>query len=215
MKKTSWLFIALLLLLYPATGLASSTYFSAQIGYAFIDDLYDVHVGNERLNVTADDNWSAAIAVGRDYGFIRFETELAYQKNDMDKITYKTAEDTFKLSTSGDVSSVSVLFNLYHDFKNNSPFTPFVTGGIGISRISSSSIRPPSEIANNDSLKIPSDNDTVFAYQVGAGVAYEAHESIFFDFKYRYFGTHDPKISGVEMDYKNHILYLGLRLPFI
>lgn len=211
MNKIFAAIIGFLLLSLPLSSHAfDSTYFSGQIGYTVIDDLVDEASDPFRVQLSADNSWGAGIAVGRDFGYLRFETELAYQINDFDRLKLSAPEGTFQESLSGDIWSLAVLFNLYHDFKNASRFTPFVTGGIGVARIEMSSIRD-----TDRDFVISGDSDTVFAYQVGAGVGYEAYDNIFFDLKYRYYSMHDPKFNGVEFDYRSHNFYLGLRVPFI
>jgi opacity protein-like surface antigen len=63
------------------------------------------------------------------------------------------------------------------------------------------------------------DEDTVFAWQVGAGVGLQAFRHLAFDLGYRYFQAVDPEFTdaaGVESRarYRAHSIILGARLMF-
>ncbi|MBW1616042.1 MAG: porin family protein [Deltaproteobacteria bacterium] len=139
-------------------------------------------------------------AAGYDFGSARIEGELAYQQNDIDKIKSVNQEN----EVSGDVSSFALLINGYYDFYNSTKFTPFVTAGIGFTKIG---------------LEDKSDNDkdeyTVFAYQIGAGIGYALTEKVTIESKYRYFATSDYEFehSG-ELEYNRHNLLFGVRVDF-
>jgi len=45
---------------------------------------------------------------------------------------------------------------------------------------------------------IGSEDDTVFAYQIGAGAGYAVNKNITIDLKYRYFATEDPDFEGIK-----------------
>ena len=57
-------------------------------------------------------------------------------------------------------------------------------------------------------------DDTVFAWQVGAGIGYALTPQLTFDLKYRYFATSDPEFDGTEVEYASHNVYAGIRLHF-
>ena len=58
------------------------------------------------------------------------------------------------------------------------------------------------------------DDDTVFAYQVGAGVAYSINKNMILDLKYRFFATEDPNLYGSKAEFKSHNIYFGFRYTF-
>ena len=102
---------------------------------------------------------------------------------------------------SGDITALAFLVNGYYDFTNKSRFTPYISGGVGLAKI---------EINDEDE----SLDDTVFAYQIGAGVGYAVSEKVTIDIKYRYFATSDPKFEEVGGEFASHNFLLGVRVNF-
>lgn len=101
----------------------------------------------------------------------------------------------------GETSILSVLVNGYFDFENDGPITPYVSAGLGFANVDI-------EVAG------ASDDDSVIAYQVGAGVGYALNEQLTLDAKYRYFATTDPEFGTTEAEIDGHNLILGLRASF-
>ena len=58
------------------------------------------------------------------------------------------------------------------------------------------------------------EDDSVFAYQVGAGIGYAVSDQATIDLKYRYFATEDPDFGGVDAEVASHNIYLGIRVNF-
>ncbi len=88
--------------------------------------------------------------------------------------------------------------NVYLDFVNSSPVTPFLTAGIGMA-----------EVTLFDYY-----DDTVFAYQVGAGLTFAINPHMSIDLKYRYFATEDLDFEGIEAEFASHNVYCGFRFTF-
>jgi opacity protein-like surface antigen len=97
--------------------------------------------------------------------------------------------------------------NGYYDFTNSSQLTPYISAGIGVAQV---------EVNDLAVLGIPvgSEDDTVFAYQLGVGVGYSVTDAITLDMKYRYFATADPDFDGIDGECASHNVYLGLRYNF-
>jgi outer membrane autotransporter protein len=108
---------------------------------------------------------------------------------------------------SGDVTSLSFLANVYYDFVNSTPFTPYLTAGAGVAWLDVNDLA----VAG---MRVGDSDDTVFAYQFGAGVGYAINKNLTVDLKYRYFATEDPKFDGIDAEFANHNVYLGLRYNF-
>jgi len=121
-------------------------------------------------------------------------------------------------------SGVEALVNITYDFNNSSPFTPFITGGIGMNNTKTNFVfnnygdvaqskvvlanaasvaayknaingfkGSSSSIANDvSSIK----RKTSFAYQAGAGVAYEISQGVYIDVAYKLSGI--PKSGAIE-----------------
>jgi opacity protein-like surface antigen len=128
---------------------------------------------------------------------VRVEAEFGYQKNDIDKLkAFGTS-----VSVDGDVSIMTLMLNGYYDFKNKSFITPYLMAGVGAARIDAE-------------LEGDSEDDTVLAVQVGAGLAFEVTENVSIDTEYRYFLTDDPDFGDIEAEISGHRLQVGVRYTF-
>ena len=126
-------------------------------------------------------------AIGYDFGSARLEGALGYQKYDM-----KNVDE--------DISFLTVMANAYYDFGNDSNIRPYVMGGLGMARVN---------------MSWTSDDEDVFAWQLGAGVGYKVAERTTLDLGYRYlkpnnFDTHDMGDGKLAC----HNIMLGLRYQF-
>jgi len=122
--------------------------------------------------------------------------------NDVDKIKgydYDYDEYYSDQVSSGDMTAYSFLGNIYLDFVNPSPVTPYLTAGMGMATV---------EL--NDVFYEDYD-DTVMAYQVGAGLAFQINPHFTIDLKYRYFDTEKPNFDGIDADFASHNVYCGFR----
>lgn len=183
----------------------AEVYVSGNIGLTMPNDS-DTDLFVEGFTVTrtieSEEGLGLGFAVGYAFGNTRVEGEYAYQQNDLEKETASVLGFSFSEEISGETSSNTFLFNVYYDFKNTSSFTPFLSAGIGVSNV---------EV---EILDESSKDDTVFAYQLGAGLAYAITKNFSLDLKYRYFGTDNPEFDGFEAEYSSHNIYLGGRFSF-
>lgn len=187
---------------------AAGPYVSGNVGLAIANDSdwTDSTFPGITLDIESDPGWALGAAVGYAFEFnTRLEAEITYQENDLDNVNVFG----FDVDLSGDTSSTALLFNGYYDFNNASAFTPFIGGGIGVANVEINDINIP-----GSGLPNFGDDDTVFAYQVGAGVAYAINENIDIDVKYRYFATSDPDFDTSEVEYSSHNIYAGVRIGF-
>ena len=109
-----------------------------------------------------------------------------------------------------ELESQSLFLNAYYDIDTGTKFTPYVGGGIGYAKIEGSMSMPGMNI---------SEDDTNFAWQLGAGVAYAVNKNISVDFGYRYtdMGDLTANIYPTEkfkIDVDSHELLLGVRYTF-
>ena len=159
-------------------------------------------------------------AVGLSLGALRLEGELSYRQSDFDQGTLSSltvGNTTFLFSgatgvVGGDVTSLGLMANMWYDIDTGGKLKPFIGGGIGVARVD----------ADIDSIVgIPiniSGDDTVFAYQVGAGVGYDVSDKVVVTLGYRFFGTADPEFESggttVEGEYQTHNIEIGMRFKF-
>lgn len=182
-------------------------YVSGGAGVNWLEDS-DIS-GDVSGEIEFDTGWMAGVAVG--YGFgngLRFEGELSYRKNDVDR-----AFDGELASSNGDVSAGALMGNLVYDFDVSPSVIPYIGLGAGLAVVEFDDI----VLAGlGDTID---DDDTVFAWQALAGVAFPLRDQLDLTVDYRYFQTADPDLrlgSGgkVEGEYSSHSLMLGLRYRF-
>lgn len=158
-----------------------------------------------------DKVWGTSIAAGISNkvagGAVR--TELEYNWND-------TAEKGMKIGNNGpqgnvELDSQSLFLNAYYDIDTGTKFTPYVGGSIGYAKVEGTIS------AAGFSM---SEDDTNFAWQLGAGVAYAVNDNVSVDFGYRYTDmgdiskTYSDEPATYKMDVDSHELLLGARYTF-
>lgn len=161
---------------------------------------------------------AVAAAIGyRFHPFFRGEAELSYRRNTYDGAT---VENEGPVSASGDVTAFGFMLNGWVDLPNSSMITPYVGGGIGAAHVvidASTGRATPADGAYNFD-----DSDTVFAYQIGTGVAVTLPNGMELTLDYRYFHadgmdvafTGDETGTAQSSDYKAHSAMVGVRIPF-
>jgi len=206
--KKNILFIALALVLLMAVPAHSGNglYVGGNIGLSMMRDV-DTDYFVVPVNFKFEPGYALGAVVGYGHNYFRGEAELMYQKSNLDKADITGFGE---VGASGDVSNLAFLLNGYFDIKNPSIVTPYLTAGIGVSRVDVDSIK----ILGLPITTKKSYDDTVFAYQVGAGVGFDVTKNITIDLKYRYFGTSDVKIDSEKFTNASHNIYLGMRYSF-
>lgn len=196
MKRSVILAGFLVSLFLTPLAYAVGPYMSGNLGVAIP---LDSDIDGTDAKITSDTGFGMLGAVGYDFGMFRLEGELGYQESDLDKI--KGYGESFSLG--GDVSVLSGLVNGYVDFHNDTKFTPYLTAGLGMANV---------DVSSNQYWS--SDDDTVFAYQFGAGCTYDITTALALDIRYRYFATDDPEFDLMEVELASNNVYAGLRYSF-
>lgn len=102
----------------------------------------------------------------------------------------------------GDITMLAVWANAFYDFDLQSAWKPYVGGGLGFARVS---IDAKSEATGSS---LADDDDTVFAYQIGAGLGYALSQSpertLTATLDWRYYGSDDPALKGDVTGAKFH-----------
>ena len=88
------------------------------------------------------------------------------------------------------------MVNAYQDFQTESGMIPYLGIGFGFSRV---------EMGAIDSLDMPADHDTVFAYAAMAGVSVPVAESTSLSVEYKYLGTEGPCLDEMDFEYDSHM----------
>ena len=134
-----------------------------------------------------------AVEEGIKRGDLPFPPGTQYADLPSEVQTQVKAGATRPQSVDGNFSMLAFMVNVDYDFDTGSRWVPYVGGGLGVANISLDT-----ETAQGRSLA--DDSDTVFAYQVGAGLGYEfpleEGRSVTVSLDYRYFATQDPTFKG-------------------
>jgi len=192
-----------------ASTTTKGPYISGQLGAAF---LTDSDLTNPAVPATGTIGFKpgfvANLAGGYNFGMFRIEGEIGYKINDIDKVSVCSGGHCASAVTiSGNASALTYLGNFYIDFVNNSPVTPYISGGMGMATFYIKDFVI-------DGTRISDNDDTVFAYQVGAGVAYNINQHMAIDLKYRYFATADLEFGTANYTIASHNVYCGFRYTF-
>jgi opacity protein-like surface antigen len=190
-----------------AFALPKPFYASIHAGGCFLEDA-DLAGNFDSVRLNYDPGPVVTGALGYDFIGARIEGEIGYRDNGINKIDYQGHSSY----PGGDVSVLSFMANGIADFPLHSPFHPYVNAGIGLALVS----------INEDqslSLDLDSTDDTVFAYQGGAGVGYAVTPEWTVEIGYEYFATLNPKFKttdgdGVDFSYASHSAMVGVRYGF-
>jgi len=205
MSKSKLVMLGCIIMLMSAFSVlaADGVYISGNIGLAYLSDsdLSTAAVPGIVVETEFDYGLNVNGAMGFVVGQGRMEIEVAYRTNDIDSFSVIGVS----VPGGGDVTALSGLLNAFYDIKTDSAITPYLGGGIGVANV---------EIDNLSILGIPfpgSEDDTVFAYQLGGGIGYAINDTMTVDLGYRYFATADPDFNGTEVEYGSHNVTIGIR----
>jgi len=186
----------LLVLAFASTALADGFYVSGGGGVNFVQDATVTSYANPLSNVDLDFDPGFRIDVAGGYRWraLRFEAEVVYQQSD---------GNTFN----GDVTGFGGLANIWGDIRTESICSPYVGAGIGFMNV---------EYNNNGwtSPIIGSEDDTQFAWQIGAGLGFGITKELTIDVGYRFLATSDLEFRNGEAEYKTHNVRVGVRYEF-
>ncbi|HCS69072.1 MAG TPA: hypothetical protein DIW51_03795 [Rhodospirillaceae bacterium] len=209
---------AVVLGLASGPAYADSWYVAGNVGLTSLSDSATTDTfagGNVSTDIEYDSGIGLSGAIGRSFGAFRVEGEVSYRNNSSDQatdITGSLAGNLFTaagpLAIDADMSSLGFLANAYYDFKNDSQWTPFLMGGLGIARLNFDVKSVGGASVNYD------ETDTVVAYQVGMGVGYQVTPETSVTASYRYFATSDASfndsVDKVDAEYGTHNFWIGV-----
>ena len=171
-------------------------------------------------DISFDTGWVGSAALGWMWRGFRLEGEVAYRRNDLDKLDVKSLNlagvGTFSglgsFAMEGDIRSWGAMANLWYDINFGGPLVPFIGGGVGFQNIR---LNIESVGGTATSFK---ESDTVLAYQAGAGVGYKVTPNMRLTASYRYLGTMEPTFESstdkIEAPYHNHSILAGLFVSY-
>lgn len=192
-----------LAVLGPGQGFAQ-TYASVSGGLALLSDSDLEAAGGLDGEAEFEAGFTVNGALGYDWrkfaiGSLRTELEIGYRMNDVDELSASGVAQ----SSDADLSALSGMLNFALDVETGMTVQPYVLAGLGVANLTFES----------DDLDVDED-DTVFAYQLGAGINVPITTSSELFAGYRFFATAEPEFEGTEAEYHSHTLEAGLRTRF-
>ncbi len=229
MKKILFVTVTLITCAFPALGQA----FPSRPG-PYVSGFIGATVPVDK-NVTSNDFLTGASftdrvdfdtgvdvggTAGYDFGLFRLEGELSYKYSKIKSIT-DTADNFQFLSPDGDLGVFAMMFNGFFNLPNYTPITPYWGGGLGFANLHLSDTRGIDTRGGTpqQALLYGRGDDTVFAYQAGAGLEIALDRRLSLDLGYRYFGTARARFdSGIGTDtsmrYESHNAVAAIRVKF-
>ncbi len=199
----------------PAQG--GDWYAGIQGGLTLVQDA-DNEDGGLTIETEHDPGFNIGGMVGYEFGNrFRLQGEIMYRENDVDELDVSDFDlGVNSIDGIGDVSALSFMAAGYYDFDVDWLFKPYVGGGIGFANVS---LNDAGARAGGISVELADDDDTVFAYQLGAGLSYPLNPKLSISLDYRFFATADPELEDVDGDnfdteYRSHNLGLNIRYRF-
>ena len=141
---------------------------------------------------------------------LRVEVEASYRRNDLGGVWSEPTEtETGVLA--GNLSTFAIMANAWYEFDVGSAAKPYIGGGIGWGRFKGEMLALYSSTTDTTD----SNEDSGFAWQLGAGFRYEVAPAVELGLGYRYF--HGPNYDGFfegisSLDNDSHTIQVELSI---
>ena len=195
-----------------ASNAVAQWYVAGGLGASILSDA-DVTDTIPGGSITGDASFDPGVAVSGAVGFewrsgLRAEGEFSYRGNDVDDISIGGVS----VPVEADIDAFGFMANVFYTFSTGTAVSPFVGGGIGVAVLGL-------DVESVAGVALPFDEtDTVFAYQIGGGLAYAVNTHVTMDMSYKYFATEDPEfkdgVATVDAEYQSHTVMAGIRYKF-
>lgn len=203
---------------FSANAAEFTPYVSAKIKYVDMsndielydeDELYEYTYSTDIDDKVFGGSVAAGVATKLPYGSLRLEAEYSRNADAENKESGIIDEDETTITMYDlkmKLESQAFMANMYYDFDTNTKLTPYIGGGIGMAKLKAK--------LSSFGESLGSVDDTTFAWQLGAGVAYAATDHVTFDAGYRYADYGDFSKDDAKVDVSAHEFYLGARYAF-
>lgn len=189
-----------------ASARSPGIYFAGYLGLSHFgsEDFSDGNAGTSgSFKTRSTPNFAGALGL-RVNENIRLEGELSYRKLKIDGLDIAGLGS---FDSGGDMKSWTGLLNVYYDFNTHSKFTPYLSGGVGFSRVSGAL----SGVGGSPSFM---EEEYGFTWQAGAGLKYRASDKTSYTLGYRYMDTPGLEMGGVDVNHGGHEFRIGLQYNF-
>lgn len=142
------------------------------------------------FKTTYEDDNGFAFSVGYDFaGAVRVDISAKRMRNKVDTVA--------GFDVDGDITSTSLLSNVWYDFNRDGVVQPYVGLGVGATKI-----------------EFSDDDDTVLFGQAGLGLNFKLSDVVMLDLGARYFESKNPEFENFTTDYRGTNIVLGVRFNF-
>lgn len=216
MRKVLLITLCLSILSIPAicsaTPPSPGPYFSGFLGVVFPSDV-DSTGFNLQDRVEFDPGFGMGGTAGFDFGAMRIEAELSYKEQEIKTVTDRISNDRYT-GVDGSVDATAFMLNVFVDLHNPGPVTPYFGAGVGFATLHQSDTYGTSTASGEREWLYLSDEDSVAAFQLGAGVEIALNRLLSLDLGYRYFRTSEASFVENDMEFENHNASVGLRVKY-
>lgn len=189
-------------LLGPGWALAGDVYVSVKGGVNAGPDAHDRH---EQATYTSQTGWVTMLAVGYDFGPYRLEAEFSGRRNKADQ----AKRPGLALDANGDTRTQAVMVNAVYEVPaENFRATPFLLAGIGWANVTADLDEVAGQPIGYE------EDDTAFAYQLGAGLEWPVGDHAAVEVSYRFLQAVNVELADNEFAVDNHAALVGLRVTF-
>lgn len=208
--KTTLITLTMIAMFLPTTSFAKDWYMGGSVGY---NQTFDQK--SQGASGTVDTEFDAGIVttslIGLKYNNnLRVEGEFSWRRNDGDSLAFNGNEQSFAAKGA---QSYGAMVNVFYDAPNDTSFTPYVGGGIGFDYIENEFLYQDINFE---------DSDTVFAWQIAAGVSTPLTKKIdgFIDVRYHvasspdFVRTSSAGSVSLSSEYDNISVSIGYRYNF-
>ena len=197
--KIRALVVGFILVASTTSALAAGPYMGAGGGMTIIHDSDLANPGLPTVSAEYDKGYAFNVNGGYNFDGFRLEGEFGYKHANVNSISGPGG--TFNIS-GGDATFMSYMANGYYDIKAEPAITPFIGAGLGLIN---------GELNDNGHKA----DDTVFGYQLIAGIGFNINKNVTIDISYRFQGAaSDLNVEGTDVSYKSSNLMAGVRYNF-
>lgn len=167
-----------------ASAQTDGLYVGAEAGVNFVPTL-KFNAENNIWKQQQDPGYAVLGQVGYGFGNVRLEGEVGWRSNGLKKFSDNFGDHSVDGSVRG---AGSVMGNVYYDFHNDSPFTPYIGVGVGGVNVSENNVKV-------DGTQLTDDSNFVLAYQGIAGVSYAIDQQLSLRADYRYLRSEQATVG--------------------
>lgn len=162
------------------------------------------------------------LGVGYAFNSLRAEVQIGYESFTLNNLNPLPDSPLTETDSSGDLSGMVMMANLFYDIGATGGPRPFLGAGIGFANLEADYHGLVCFILCSEGAQIVNGSDTVTAWQAMAGLSTPlrgGHGEWFIG--YRYFGTEDTSLNVVgygpvsQKGVKSHSVMLGWRIKFM